>query len=84
MFLCAVGGVMAFLTLHEMLPLAFDYCGQKQAVKAVFVGMACMSARFVMISMNVILVMWSFRTPAMQYENMNYSPVLNYRPFWLF
>lgn len=38
---------MAFLTLHEMLPLAFDYAGQKQAVKAVFVGMACMSARFV-------------------------------------
>ena len=45
--LCAVGGVMAFLTLHEMLPLAFDYCGQKRAVKAVFLGMACMSARFV-------------------------------------
>lgn len=41
----AVGGIMAFLTLHEMLPLAFDYAGQKQAVKAVFVGMACMSAR---------------------------------------
>ncbi|CAN6230717.1 unnamed protein product [Urochloa humidicola] len=40
----SVGGVMAFLTLHEMLPLAFDYCGQKRAVKAVFVGMACMSA----------------------------------------
>ncbi|KAK3156270.1 hypothetical protein QOZ80_2AG0105000 [Eleusine coracana subsp. coracana] len=40
----SVGGVMAFLTLHEMLPLAFDYAGQKQAVKAVFVGMACMSA----------------------------------------
>ncbi|GAY47181.1 hypothetical protein CUMW_102680 [Citrus unshiu] len=42
----SVGGVMAFLTLHEMLPLAFDYAGQKQAVKAVFVGMAFMSARF--------------------------------------
>ncbi|GFP80027.1 zinc transporter ztp29 [Phtheirospermum japonicum] len=39
-----VGGVMAFLTLHEMLPLAFDYAGQKQAVKAVFFGMAFMSA----------------------------------------
>ncbi|KAF8009181.1 hypothetical protein BT93_J0231 [Corymbia citriodora subsp. variegata] len=39
-----VGGVMAFLTLHEMLPLAFDYAGQKQAVKAVFLGMAFMSA----------------------------------------
>ncbi|GMH12999.1 hypothetical protein Nepgr_014840 [Nepenthes gracilis] len=40
----AVGGVMAFLTLHEMLPLAFDYAGQKQAAKAVFLGMAFMSA----------------------------------------
>ncbi|KAL4198293.1 hypothetical protein AMTRI_Chr03g45190 [Amborella trichopoda] len=40
----SVGGVMAFLTLHEMLPLAFDYAGQKQAVKAVFLGMAAMSA----------------------------------------
>lgn len=39
----AVGGVMAFLTLHEMLPLAFDYAGQKQAIKAVFIGMAVMS-----------------------------------------
>ena len=45
LWLCAVGGVMAFLTLHEMLPLAFDYAGQKQAVKAVFLGMAFMSAR---------------------------------------
>ncbi|XLT30532.1 hypothetical protein HN873_061824 [Arachis hypogaea] len=42
----SVGGVMAFLILHEMLPLAFDYAGQKQSVKAVFFGMAFMSARF--------------------------------------
>ncbi|KAL6888838.1 hypothetical protein ACP4OV_009864 [Aristida adscensionis] len=47
--LASVGGVMAFLTLHEMLPLAFDYAGQKQAVKAVFIGMACMSARLVLL-----------------------------------
>ncbi|XP_047330735.1 zinc transporter ZTP29 [Impatiens glandulifera] len=40
----SVGGVMAFLTLHEMLPLAFDYAGPKQSVKAVFFGMAFMSA----------------------------------------
>ncbi|PNX74808.1 zinc transporter ZTP29-like protein [Trifolium pratense] len=39
------GGVMAFLTLHEMLPPAFEYAGQKQSVKAVFCGMAFMSAR---------------------------------------
>ncbi|RAL45861.1 hypothetical protein DM860_006015 [Cuscuta australis] len=40
----SVGGVMAFLTLHELLPLAFDYAGQKRAVQAVFFGMAFMSA----------------------------------------
>lgn len=40
---------MAFLTLHEMLPLAIDYAGQKQAVKAVFIGMAFMSARYCLI-----------------------------------
>ncbi|KAG6400984.1 hypothetical protein SASPL_137829 [Salvia splendens] len=44
--LASVGGVMAFLTLHEMLPLAIEYSGQKRAVKAVFVGMAFMSARY--------------------------------------
>lgn len=44
--LASVGGVMAFLTLHEMLPLAFEYAGQKQSVKAVFCGMAFMSARW--------------------------------------
>ncbi|KAL0390823.1 UNVERIFIED_CONTAM: Zinc transporter ZTP29 [Sesamum calycinum] len=49
------GGVMAFLTLHEMLPLAFDYAGQKQAVKAVFFGMAFMSARTVLSSIFHIL-----------------------------
>ncbi|KAJ1266736.1 hypothetical protein BS78_07G001000 [Paspalum vaginatum] len=38
-----VGGVMVFLTLYEMLPLAFEYAGHKDAVKAVFVGMAFMS-----------------------------------------
>ncbi|GAU40677.1 hypothetical protein TSUD_88230 [Trifolium subterraneum] len=42
--LASVGGVMAFLTLHEMLPLAFEYAGHKQSVKAVFCGMAFMSA----------------------------------------
>ncbi|GAQ82623.1 Zinc transporter and related ZIP domain-containing proteins [Klebsormidium nitens] len=41
--LAAVGGIMAFLVLHEMLPLAFAYAGHKPAVVAVFVGMAAMS-----------------------------------------
>ena len=38
---------MAFLTLHEMLPLAFEYAGHRKAVVAVFVGMAVMSTRLV-------------------------------------
>ncbi|KAL3819579.1 hypothetical protein ACJIZ3_005484 [Penstemon smallii] len=42
--LASVGGVMAFLALHEMLPQAFGYAGHNQAVKAVFFGMAFMSS----------------------------------------
>ncbi|KAK6937108.1 Zinc/iron permease [Dillenia turbinata] len=42
----SVGGVVAFLKLHEMLPLVFDYAGVEQAVKAVFFGMAFMSASY--------------------------------------
>ncbi|XP_010257281.1 PREDICTED: zinc transporter ZTP29 [Nelumbo nucifera] len=49
----AVGGVMAFLTLHEMLPLAFEYAGHKQAVKAVFFGMAFMSASLYFLEMSL-------------------------------
>ncbi|CAL0324033.1 unnamed protein product [Lupinus luteus] len=49
----SVGGVMAFLTLHEMLPLAFDYAGQKQSVKAVFFGMAFMSASLYFLSISL-------------------------------
>ncbi|XP_057836919.1 zinc transporter ZTP29 isoform X2 [Cryptomeria japonica] len=48
-----VGGVMAFLTLHEMLPLAFDYAGQKQAVKAVFIGMAVMCTSLYFLEMSL-------------------------------
>lgn len=40
----SVGGIMAFLTLHEMLPLAFQYAGHKVAIASVFIGMAVMSA----------------------------------------
>ncbi|XP_072056279.1 zinc transporter ZTP29-like [Arachis hypogaea] len=49
----SVGGVMAFLTLHEMLPLAFDYVGQRQSVKAVFFGMAFMSASLYFLSIGL-------------------------------
>ena len=41
---------MAFLTLYEMLPLAIEYAGRKDAVKAVFVGMAFMSMRCVTLT----------------------------------
>lgn len=49
----SVGGVMAFLTLHEMLPLAFDYAGQKQAIKAVFIGMAVMSTSLYLLEISL-------------------------------
>ncbi|EFJ16604.1 hypothetical protein SELMODRAFT_227629 [Selaginella moellendorffii] len=46
-----VGGVMAFLTLHEMLPLAFEYAGHRRAVTAVFIGMALMSVSLQILEM---------------------------------
>eukprot|EP00897_Mesotaenium_endlicherianum_P009868 jgi/Mesen1/890/ME000115S00011 len=46
-----VGGIMAFLTLHEMLPLAFEYAGHKRAVAAVFAGMATMSVSLQLLDM---------------------------------
>ncbi|KAI5067983.1 hypothetical protein GOP47_0016328 [Adiantum capillus-veneris] len=49
----AVGGVMAFLTLHEMLPLAFEYAGHRKAVAAVFVGMAVMSTSLQLLQMAI-------------------------------
>lgn len=49
----AVGGVMAFLTLHEMLPLAFEYAGHRKAVAAVFIGMAVMSASLQLLQMAI-------------------------------
>eukprot|EP00250_Pteridium_aquilinum_P034802 c8122_g1_i1 orf=83-922(+) len=51
--LAAVGGVMAFLTLHEMLPLAFEYAGHRKAVAAVFIGMAVMSASLQLLKMTI-------------------------------
>ncbi|GLC38647.1 hypothetical protein PLESTB_000456100 [Pleodorina starrii] len=42
--LAAVGGIMAFLSISELLPLAFEHAGRQRAVAALFVGMAVMSA----------------------------------------
>lgn len=44
---------MAFLTIHEMLPLAFEYAGHKNAVAAVFVGMAVMSANLQFLASSI-------------------------------
>uniref|UniRef100_A0A7S0YJY1 Uncharacterized protein n=1 Tax=Polytomella parva TaxID=51329 RepID=A0A7S0YJY1_9CHLO len=41
--LAAVGGVMAFLALHELLPLSIEHAGSHAAVMCLFAGMAIMS-----------------------------------------
>jgi zinc transporter, ZIP family len=45
-----VGGIMAFLSLHELLPLAIEHAGQSAAVGALFVGMAIMSANLLLLN----------------------------------
>ncbi|EFJ42807.1 hypothetical protein VOLCADRAFT_66570 [Volvox carteri f. nagariensis] len=42
--LAAVGGIMAFLSISELLPLAFEHAGRQRAVISLFLGMAIMSA----------------------------------------
>ncbi|KAL5215699.1 hypothetical protein ABZP36_007100, partial [Zizania latifolia] len=69
--LSSVGRVMAFLTLHEMLPLPFDYAGQKQVVKAVFVGMAFMSARLCLIHTSQVLVTSNVSSQDIQFQNLS-------------
>lgn len=41
--LAAVGGIMAFIALHELLPLALEHAGKSRAVGSAFAGMALMS-----------------------------------------
>jgi zinc transporter ZupT len=41
--LAAVGGIMAFIAFHELLPLALEHAGKTRAVAAMFAGMALMS-----------------------------------------
>ncbi|KAH9542690.1 hypothetical protein CY35_13G020900 [Sphagnum magellanicum] len=48
-----VGGIMAFLTLHEMIPLAFEYAGHRQAVASIFVGMVLMSISLYLLELSV-------------------------------
>lgn len=43
MTLAGVGGVMAFLSLHELMPLSFKHAGQHTAALALFSGMVIMS-----------------------------------------
>ena len=47
--LAAVGGIMAFLAMHELLPLAIEHAGRKPAVLALFAGMAVMSANLYLL-----------------------------------
>ena len=42
--LAGVAGIMTFLVVHEMMPLAIEHAGRKGATSSLFVGMACMSA----------------------------------------
>lgn len=42
--LAAVGGIMAFLALSELLPLAIEHAGRGWATASLFSGMALMSA----------------------------------------
>jgi ZIP family zinc transporter len=51
--LAGVGGIMAFLTLHEMIPLAFEYAGHRQAVGSIFVGMVLMSISLYLLELSV-------------------------------
>ncbi|CAI5471818.1 unnamed protein product [Closterium sp. Yama58-4] len=51
--LAGVGGIMAFLVLHEMLPLAFEYAGHRRAVLAMFLGMAVMSANLHLLALSL-------------------------------
>jgi ZIP family zinc transporter len=41
--LAAVGGLMAFIALHELMPLAHEHAGKGRAVATLFSGMALMS-----------------------------------------
>lgn len=43
MMLAAVGGIMAFIAFHELLPLSMEHAGKSRAVASMFGGMALMS-----------------------------------------
>ena len=41
--LAAVGGIMAYITMHELVPLALTHASAKEVSHAFFLGMALMS-----------------------------------------
>jgi ZIP family zinc transporter len=47
--LAAVGGIMAFLALSELLPLALEHAGRQAAIISLFLGMAIMSANLFLL-----------------------------------
>ena len=40
---------MAYISLHELIPLSLTHCGKYKMTAAVFVGMALMSANLSML-----------------------------------
>jgi ZIP family zinc transporter len=47
--LAGVGGIMTWITLHELLPSAFQHAGKEGAIIALFLGMMLMSCNLYML-----------------------------------
>jgi ZIP family zinc transporter len=52
--LAAVGGIMAFLSFHELLPLSIQHVGKGMAICSLFVGMAFMSVNLHLLNTYVL------------------------------
>jgi ZIP family zinc transporter len=52
--LAGVGGIMAFLAFHELLPLAIQHAGKNAAVGSLFAGLALMSANLHLLNTYVL------------------------------
>ncbi len=52
--LAAVGGIMAFLSFHELLPLAIQHAGKHAAIAALFAGMGIMSLNLHLLNTYVL------------------------------
>jgi hypothetical protein len=52
--LAGVGGIMAFLSFHELLPLAFQHAGKSMAVGCLLAGMGIMSLNLHLLNTYVL------------------------------